>query len=339
MPATRTSHNSTSDLDLSRASPVTNNPTTINHLTNDPGSATLGVSVGKAKRQPLKRSGSGSNSGSAQSLIGFSSRKAGPVTPEKKKKTVIGARVTGVKRNFEHVDLVSADDEDEDTKTTATTKTDGKKETMHPVFALSERTTTTTAPSVQQPPSSITFETSTALTGISGVPQNGAWDPLLLSHSGTTNPTKAMQDNLAPPPSRDTTDLEPTPAEQVEEFEETDDQAGQAGHAKVGRTIRGLAVRKAMLRADAKIRLLCSQKPSSLVSTTATKSKTASAAGGAGKAKTASGKSSKEKKKEGSLDPNDKRWNGVYKAAWELMGGADITPSTSPVIFHPIHHV
>ncbi|KAJ9116884.1 hypothetical protein QFC22_004541 [Naganishia vaughanmartiniae] len=315
MPATR---NSTSELDLSRASPITNNAIAPNNLSNDRGSALLGtgVGVGKAKRQPLKRSGSGSNSGTGQSLLAFSSRKAGPVTPEKKK--TAGA---GLKRRIgEVVDVDTEAQQQEDDG-----GANGSKRTvmMHPVFAAPGRPTNTTASFIEEKPStSVPLDNSTAVQGISGVPQDGKWDPLLLSLSASGKPTKEMEDNLAPPSLRNTADLEPSLEEQGEES--VDDQEQGTAQPRT-RMINGLAVRKAMLRADEKIQLLRLQKPTSATSTTTMKPKT----GSAGKAKTGA-KSAKEKKQkqEGMLDPGDKRWKGVYEAAWELMGGADITPST-----------
>ncbi|KAJ9101861.1 hypothetical protein QFC21_003201 [Naganishia friedmannii] len=341
MPATRT--NLSSALDLSRASPITNNPTTANNLSNDPGSTTLGTGVGAGgktklqQRQPLKRSAS---SAAAQSLLGFSSRKAGPVTPEKKKKTT----AAGLKRRIEQVVDVDVDEqqEEEDASTNGS-KITTNSTAMHPVFAVPDPERNTAAASSLQPtPATSTTHT---IEGTSAVPQNGAWDPLLLfasaSASGPGKPTKQMEENLAPAPSRDITDLEPTPEEQVEEIVVVVDQADDAGK-EVGRTIRGLAVRKAMLRADEKIRVLRHQRPSTSSSNSASaKSKTAAAA--AGKGKQGAAKSKKEKsagKADGGLDPNDKRWDGVYRAAWELMGGADVAPiHTTPQTHTKIHHV
>lgn len=133
----------------------------------------------------------------------------------------------------------------------------------------------------------------TSINGVSGVPLNGKWDPLLL---GSAAPTREMEGNLNIH-SIAHASLESTPAEQTEETDEMT--TGK-------RTIKGLAVRKAMLRADEKIKVLRDSKDSG------TKKKAAGA---------------KVKGKKEGLNPNDKRWNKVYKAAWQAMGGDDITPS------------
>ncbi|KAJ9116804.1 hypothetical protein QFC24_006609 [Naganishia onofrii] len=366
MPATRPSrtHTSSSDkldkLDLSRASPTTNNPTIPNNLTNDSGSATLGVGgVGKGKRQPLKRSagsaGSGTGSGSGQSLLGFSSRKAGPVTPEKKK-------TSGLKRRIGEVvvDLESQED-----GSTIGPKVPITNTNIHPVFAVPERPTNSTITSTLTIPETTITTTTTTTTlsttdetvqGISGVPQNGAWDPLLLSR---TNPTKEMENNLAPPPpsllSRSRAglshgqDLEPTEEERMEEQVDDDDADNGVSRTRTRtRTINGLAVRKAMIRADEKIRHLRSQSQKqshrpfsslSMPTTTPTSTKSKTAVGGKNKvggstARSVKGKNNKkmeeeeEEVKTATLDPDDRRWNRVYEAAWELMGGDDVAPST-----------
>jgi hypothetical protein len=230
-----------SAMDLSAASPVIQQPT---NLTNDTGSATKGVGALKGKRTPLVRSGgSGSNSGSQQSLLGFSSRKNAPVTPEKKKSA-------GVKRKVEEVG-------DEGVV---------KPETMvHPLFA--KRTEETMAEPVQSVDA----------------------DPLLLA-SGPA--TKEMEHNLTL--DNPSTDL--SPSEQAEQ-------------TLPGTQTRGLAVRKAMLAADQRIKVIREIKPP------------------IGKGKPAGkGKASKAK---GGLDPNDKKWSKVYKESWKAMGGDDIAPSTS----------
>lgn len=371
MPATRPTrtHTSSSDkldkLDLSRASPTTHNPTIPNNLTNDSGSATLGVGVGgvgKGKRQPLKRSAgsAGSGTGSGQSLLGFSSRKAGPVTPEKKK-------TSGLKRRFGEVVI---DLEEQEDGSTIGAKVPITNTNIHPVFAVPERpTNSTTTSTLTIPETTITTTTTTLSTtnetvqGISGVPQNGAWDPLLLSR---TNPTKEMENNLSPPPSflpgsraglthGQGQDLGPEPTEEEQMEEQVDDDAADDDADGVRRTrtrtINGLAVRKAMIRADEKIRQLRSQKqsqrPFSSLSmpTTTTTAKLKTAAGGKNKvggstAKSVKGKNNKKmeeeeevKVKAARLDPDDRRWKGVYEAAWELMGGDDVAPSTCLVVF------
>lgn len=216
----------TSSMDLSRASPVIQQPTNIG---NDPGSSTKGVgttSAGlKSKRQPLVRSGgSGSNSGSQQSLLGFSSRKNASVTPEKKK-------VSGLKRKVEEVG-------DEGVVNPETT--------VHPLFARKAE-----EPMVLEPVQSVDVDSkegvrSATIEGISGVPTG--WDPLLLTGS---QPTKTMEQNLTLD-NVHSSSLDLTPDEQAEQTE-----ALQPGTHRN----RGLAFRKAMLSADQRIKAIRETKP------------------------------------------------------------------------------
>ncbi|KAJ9097503.1 hypothetical protein QFC20_006160 [Naganishia adeliensis] len=216
----------TSSMDLSRASPVIQQPMNIG---NDPGSSTKGVgttSAGlKSKRQPLVRSGgSGSNSGSQQSLLGFSSRKNAPVTPEKKK-------VSGLKRKVEEVG-------DEGVVNPETT--------VHPLFARKAE-----EPMVLEPVQSVDVDSkegvrSATIEGISGVPTG--WDPLLLTGS---QPTKTMEQNLTLD-NVHSSSLDLTPDEQAEQTE-----ALQPGTHRN----RGLAFRKAMLSADQRIKAIRETKP------------------------------------------------------------------------------
>lgn len=224
--------------------------------------------VGTTKgRSKLVRGGSGSQQG----LLSFSSKKNTPVTPEKRK-TVGG----GLKRKAGELQ----------------DKEEGK--TVHPLFALAKKGDETTkhAESSVEAVDGDHAQTKSD-NGISGVPSD-TWDPLLL---GSEAPSRSMEQNLNINTIPAAT-LNPTTDEQILE---TDDLTPAT------RTIKGLAVRKAMLRADEKIRTLRDSK-SSVVGK-----------GAAGKAKA----------KKGGLDPTDKRWSNVYKAAWKSMGGDDIAPSTS----------
>ncbi|KAI5452767.1 hypothetical protein NCC49_000513 [Naganishia albida] len=272
-----------SAMDLSRASPVVQQPT---NLTNDSGSSSKGVGTTslKSKRTPLVRSGgSGSNSGSQQSLLGFSSRKNAPVTPEKK-------REVAAKRKAQQIG-------DEGVVKPETT--------VHPLFAKKAEETTA------EPVQSVDVDAKdgirpTTIEGVSGVPTG--WDPLLL-FSGP--PTKEMEHNLtldnAPSTTLDLTS--------PEETEETDSLLPGTQRT------RGLAVRKAMLAADQRIKLIRETKPPI----------------GKGKAVGAKGKASKGK---GGLDPNDKRWSKVYKESWKAMGGDHIAPiHTTPQTHTKIHHI
>ncbi|KAJ9113853.1 hypothetical protein QFC19_000046 [Naganishia cerealis] len=307
MPAQSNPRGST--LDRSRAEPIISNPTNIG---NDLGSSTIGVGTEgglKPKRQPLTRSGGsgGNNSGSQQSLLGFSSRKAGPVTPEKKKKTAFTLG-TSLKRKAEQVDA-----QPEDALTT------GTKTALHPLFAGAKRTNDPAA-GADVPVQTIILDadvgssTSTAMEikGISGVPQDGQWDPLLLHSSASGKPTQEMEDNLGPRRKMHRLDL--TTAEQVEDAE-----SGRA------RKVRGLAVRKAMIRADEKIRMIRQRKPSAAAA--AAKSNTKMTGGGKSKA---GGNANGKDKDQAVLDPNDKRWSKIYKESWGVMGGDSIAPSMSP---------
>lgn len=288
-----------SSLDLSGASPVIQSSTNIG---NDPGSTTKGVGTGlKSKRQPLVRSGgSGSNSGSQQSLLGFSSKKNTPVTPEKKKRAT-----GGLKRKAEEVEH-----EVEDSGTT-----------LHPMFAAARKgdePTTIAKPPVQ----TIDLDSnqdgvrSVTIDGVSGVPTDH-WDPLLLSYTGSTVPTKEMERNLTLDNVHESS-LDLTPGEQVEE---TDDIAPGK------RRIRGLAVRKAMLEADQRIKSIRLSKPSVALGKGKTVAGTKGKAGVRGKETSSGG-----------LNPNDKKWSKVYKEAWKAMGGDFITPSKSPRTYSLAQH-
>ena len=234
------------------------------------GTASAGL---KSKRQPLVRSGgSGSNSGSQQSLLGFSSKKNAPVTPEKKK-------MSGLKRKVEEVG-------DEGVVAPETT--------VHPLFARKAE-----EPIVLEPVQSVDVDSKegvrfTTIEGVSGVPTG--WDPLLLTGS---QPTKAMEQNLTLDNVHSSSfDLVPD-----EQEEQTD--ALLPGTQRT----RGLAVRKAMLSADQRIKAIRESKPP------------------IGKGKTGAGTKGKMGKAKGGLDPNDKRWSRVYKESWKAMGGDHITPS------------
>ncbi|GHJ86492.1 hypothetical protein NliqN6_2894 [Naganishia liquefaciens] len=234
--------------------------------------------VGTRGKSKLVRGGSGSQQG----LLSFSSKKNTPVTPEKRK-TVGG----GMKRKMAEVQ-----DWEE-----------GKA--LHPLFALARKgeelstVAESSAPSVDAD-----VAQTTSINGISGVPVD-AWDPLLL---GTSVPSKSMEQHLnihnIPSATLDSTANEQTP--------ETDDlTAGE-------RIVKGLAVRKAMLRADEKIKTLREGKGSAAVK----------------------GAAAKAKAKKGGLDPGDKRWSKVYKAAWKSMGGDDIAPiHTTSKTHTKIHHI
>lgn len=252
---------SSTSLDLSRASPVLESSV---NLGNDPGSTTKGVGTTKSKSK-LVRSGSGNGSG--QGTLGFSSRKNTPVTPVKGK---------GVKRTVTEVD-------------------DVEERAVHPIFAAARKGEETKLPEMTVEAVDVDAQ-SPSLNGISGVPTDNKWDPLLLHSTTDKAPTKEMQQNLNIHTIPPLATLDSSPEEQTEE---------QDSMTEGRRTVRGLAVRKAMLRADEKIKALREGKDSA-------GGKKAAAAG----------------KVKGGLNPNDKRWGKVYKAAWQSMGGDDITPST-----------
>lgn len=164
---------------------------------------------------------------------------------------------------------------------------------VHPLFALARKGDEATKHAESSVEAVDVDDAQTkSVKGISGVPSD-TWDPLLL---GLEAPSKSMEQNLNIHTIPAAT-LNPTTDEQIPE---TDDLTPGT------RTIKGLAVRKSMLRADEKIKTLRDSKGSA----------------------TSKGAVGKVKGKKGGLDPTDKRWSKVYKAAWKSMGGDDIAPST-----------